>query len=212
MVTPRRAVMPSDDTHTIRNGIIATVVGGVILAAILSLLGWLPKLLRWLAALALGVLRHFAGSVQIPIWLLYVLAGGCLVLVVRVILSLLSSGGPTWRDYTQDTFPVLGDMVWRWDYVHGKPFDVWCYCPNDDTKLVYSTRQGNRYSLHRNELITRVTCETCGKTYPPVLGDVPYIVNAARRQIDRKLRTGEWKEVMAAQEQGEKPPNAEEQS
>jgi hypothetical protein len=75
-------------------------------------------------------------------------------------------------------------MVWRWRYSEvGSGLDsLWCFCPNDETQLVYV------------EDYDRVwfECETCRKRFGPLSGDKDHVLSMVKRQIDRKIRTGEW--------------------
>jgi len=75
-------------------------------------------------------------------------------------------------------------MVWRWCYSETghRVESLWCFCPHDDTTLV-----------HREEY-DRVSfeCETCHRRFGPLPGDRIQAISMIIRQIDRKLRTGEW--------------------
>jgi len=86
-----------------------------------------------------------------------------------------------WRRYRADRF--LG-MVWRWRYRRGKPTHIWCYCPDDDTQLVYN------YSQREHQVVFH--CETCGRDFGGFSGDHDYVRGMIYRQVARKVRTGEW--------------------
>lgn len=57
--------------------------------------------------------------------------------------------------------------------------------------LVY----GYEYPPHSDQT-TVLTCETCIRPLLHNRGDKDYLVAKVRRQIDRKLRTGEWKNAL----------------
>jgi hypothetical protein len=196
--------MPSDYKHTIRIGVVIAVISSLVVAAILWLLGWLARLLGLLLALGLGLAKRLTGSIAIPFWLFYLLLAGWLVLALKTLHKPRRPGGPSWRDYTEDRFPMFGEIVWRWDYSGVSPVAVGGYCPRDQTHLVYSTRSANRV---RDSFIrlwgagpqeTSLKCETCDKEFGPFAGDLDEVISAVCRQIDRKLRSDEWKEVVAA--------------
>ncbi|HYW04184.1 MAG TPA: hypothetical protein VFA86_09600 [Gammaproteobacteria bacterium] len=125
----------------------------------------------------------------------YTLRGWQLALILLAFLPTLGRGLRRLVDmwaggrqrYRQDHF--LG-LRWRWRYRHGAPTGIWCYCPGDDTQLIYN------YSQVDNEVTFH--CETCGKRYGSFAGDYSYVRGLIRRQIDRKLRTGEWRQESAA--------------
>lgn len=123
-------------------------------------------------------------------WQLLVLVLLALAAPVWLGLVLLRRLGPAWRRYREDHF--LG-MHWRWHYKGGQPEAIRCYCPQDDTQLTY------HYSQTDNEV--HFHCETCDRIYGSFAGDAAYVRGVIRRQIQRKLRTGEWQtpESTAAQ-------------
>ena len=67
--------------HSVRNGIIVTVVGGLILSAILSALGYLAKLAAFLGAFLTSILSAATKVVELPIWAVVALVFGWLILV-----------------------------------------------------------------------------------------------------------------------------------
>ena len=106
------------ERHSIRNGIIYSVVSGLILAVIFS-----PTLRQWISLfititwnLVTGTWHYLLASVAVPRCLLGLLILLSLVALARAIRPLFKSQGviePTWESYTQDEF--FG-MVWRWDF------------------------------------------------------------------------------------------------
>ncbi len=92
-----------------------------------------------------------------------------------------------WRGYRMDEF--LG-IRWRWRYRGDMPTAIDAFCPADDTQLIY------HYSQSDNEVLFR--CETCNREYGSFAGDAGYVRGIVRRQIERKLRTGEWQEADAS--------------
>lgn len=125
----------------------------------------------------------------------FTLRGWVLALVVVAFMPSIAAGlrhlADLWaggrKRYREDHF--LG-LRWRWRWRRGRPVDIWCYCPDDDTQLVF------RYSQADNEVTFQ--CETCGRRYGSFAGDYSYVRGLIRRQIDRKLRSGEWCQESAA--------------
>lgn len=121
-------------------------------------------------------------SYAVPGWALALLLLAAAVLMIVLARPLLGWLMP-WRRYRADRF--LG-MVWRWRYRRGKPTGIWCYCPDDDTQLVYS------YSQRDHQVVFH--CETCGRDFGGFSGDHDYVRGMIYRQVARKLRTGEWED------------------
>lgn len=181
----------AENQHRVRSKVLAGIIAGIIVAIVVALGKWIwpslgPLLSHTWSFLKL-LSRHLVSlansKVTIPIWLLGVLVIGSLLFVAVVVLVLLDSRRArlTWKDYRTDTFH---DMVWRWGY-GSTPSEVeglCCFCPHDDTQLVYSEEYDR----------TSFVCETCHKRFGPVPGDRFHVLSMVTRQIHRKLRTGGW--------------------
>jgi len=176
----------SEEKHSIRNSVIATVVGSLIVALILWLV---PGAWAWVKS-AFAWLNHFLTSTAtIPMWLLAVMILAILPTVILIIIGIVALSkqpeGPAWTDYTKDQFD---GMTWRWQYAGNSMINLWCYCPDDDTALVYSF----------DEFLDKIAfhCESCKRNFGPFPGSRKYILDKVRRQIDRKVRNGEWKTMV----------------
>ena len=86
--------------------------------------------------------------------------------------------------YSKDYFL---NAKWTWHYNRGVPAGIWAYCPRCDTQLVYS----EYYDSGSNRI--RLECEHCNSTLVSEVGSRDYLVAKIARQIDRNIRTGEWK-------------------
>ncbi len=127
------------------------------------------------------LLQWLGTTTTLPNWQLLLLGLLALAAPLWLTVALYRRLGPAWRRYREDHF--LG-MRWRWNYKGDKPQEIRCYCPEDDTQLTY------HYSQTDNEVHFR--CETCERIYGSFAGDVSYVRGVISRQIQRKLRTGEW--------------------
>ncbi len=92
---------------------------------------------------------------------------------------------PSWKDYKEDRFY---GMLWRWSYWGREVIDLWCFCPVCDTVLVYGE--------DRHVGTTTFSCETCNRLTGQEAGDKDYVFAKVKRQIDRKIRTGEWSKAL----------------
>lgn len=175
------------DKHQLRTGVLGTVIGGLILTLILWLSGFLPSIWEG-CKFALGWFFHFLfSSVSMPVWLIVLIS----FLVVPTLFRIFSSfrkealGHPNWHDYKQDE--IFG-MRWRWDYglYSGGIINISCFCPSDDTQLIYED-WGSKVAFQ---------CETCNTRFGPFEGQINYFFGKIERQIQRKLRSGEWKAIV----------------
>ncbi len=91
---------------------------------------------------------------------------------------------PKWK-YKQDNFE---GMVWRWHYVGGRPTNPVAYCPHDDTAIVWREDDYRMWVLG--------WCETCRRGFGKFDGGMNSVRGKIQRQIERKLRVGEWKSVV----------------
>ena len=178
--------------HTIRNTIIGTVIGGLILAVLLS---------PWLRGLILTVLGWgwhgvvFVGgslfrSIAVPVWLLVIVTVLAMFPIVRAVRAFRRrKGGPS--TYTEDS--IFG-VVWRWRYrsggVDAKPF-----CPKCDLELVPLEQRYDSCDAGRvfPADFTHFACENCRIKSEKFDGGVSYALDRVEREIRRRIRTGEWK-------------------
>ena len=65
-----------------------------------------------------------------------------------------------------------------------------CFCPQDDTQLIFKLPGVV-------DTLATIECESCGKIYGHYDGSQQNLISAIKRQIDRKIRSGEWREVVA---------------
>lgn len=176
--------MTTPPTHPIRNGIIIAVTS----AAILYVAKFIPGLYRWVFDFFAGIVRLLGESMSAPRWVLLLLCLFCLPTLIFLLQPLLRRGPrqPSITDYQTDRF---FDVVWRWHYsYYGQPQNLWCFCPVCDTQLVYTEdRCPDR---------VRFTCEHCHRPIHETNGDKEYALAQVYRQIDRKLRSGEWKNAI----------------
>lgn len=173
--------MAANEKHPIRNGIIIAVVS----AAILYGATFIPGVVRAVVYVTAHIGRFFAVFISAPRWVFFLLCLLALVAVYQMLRPLFrrAPAEASIIDYHTDRF--FG-VVWRWRYgSHGAPQDLWCFCPRCDTQLVYT----------EDRFPDRVwfTCENCGERFYETEGTREYALSKVFRQIDRKIRNGEWK-------------------
>ena len=191
--------MANKHSHLVRNGVIVTVVGGLVLAAIMSLI---PQLRAFFVNATLwawrGVTRVWAALISnysVPGWVfliigLFALVGLALLCVI-LWFRIKPEIEPKYKKYTED---MLYGAKWRWSWQGNEISNLWCFCPICDAQLVYSEGYAETYFI----------CERCspdradrhyraqGRVIATVEGgDRYYAESAAKREILRRIRTGE---------------------
>lgn len=175
------------DKHPLRTFILGTAIGGLLLVLLQWLTGFVSTLWHACKSASIWFFHFLLSSVSIPLWSIVVIS----LLIVPTLIRILAwfrqkdVNHPNWRDYNQD---VILEMRWRWHY---SPYDrgianISCFCPSDDTELVYED--------WGSKVVFR--CETCHRQFGPIVDRHNYVIGMVKRRIHRKLRTGEWKDVV----------------
>ena len=166
--------------------IISRAVAAILAAAGLWGLSKIPGLLHWLGKIGIAFWTHLKGTSGLPNWGLYLLILMAIHTLVTLAKRLKKPKGPKVTEYNQDIF--LG-LLWRWSYIGNHPINAWALCPHCKTILVYTEHRDYPFSPVEK---TVLTCETCNREMLTHPGDKDYLVGKIHRQIDRKIRTGEW--------------------
>lgn len=185
--------MESKKSHTIRNGIIATVVGGVLLTF------WPPFLVAikifgsWIWKTFLIVYNYFLAKHVVYGWIISILTLLSLFATIQLAVKLRKNRHGYHKFYTKDN---LFGVDWHWGYINGEIIHLWCLCPDCKSELVYSEFIPDRYNvLHdRKNPKTDFTCEKCDINRISMPGNKNYVLGTVEREIRRKIRTEEWKE------------------
>ena len=94
--------MANKHPHLVRNGIIATVVGGLILAAILQPRGFLVKAMSWAWASVSWIWAALISYYSIPGWVFLIVGLFALIGLVRLCVVLWPQNEPAYKSYTED--------------------------------------------------------------------------------------------------------------
>lgn len=183
--------MNENSFKSIRNGAIASVIAGIILLAVPVLRGYVVSFLSWLWLGVVWCWKALIVSYSLPGWawlLIFILA---LVGLINIYLALKDeSEEPEFTSYIED---FIYGAKWRWCWLGNQIYDVWCFCPLCDATLVYDDRscRSRYYDIKKTDFI----CENCGHNVVASItgGDKDYAVGAIRREIDRRIRTGEYR-------------------
>lgn len=163
------------------------VVASVLSVGALWALSRIPGLLHWLLNIGVAFWSHLKGTSRLPNWGLYLLVVMATHTLITLAKRFKKPKGPKVTKYNQDTF--LG-VIWRWSFTLRTPTNIWAFCPACDTQLVYT------HNYEGGNTQTILTCETCNRALLHHNGDKDYLVQKIHRQIDRKIRTGEWTKLI----------------
>ena len=189
--------MPSSDSNSVRNGVIATVVGGIALAGLAEL--WPPfksaVVSTWDYLVAF--MKLAGQSYQIPGWLIGMTSLLALITIVRFVVE-IKKGQSTVQPHASYVKDSLFGATWRWSWVAGEISSLWCFCPRCDMELVYDDSAA-RDILRLLEPKTDFICERCNHQVVASIsgGTKSYALSAVRREITRKIRVGELSQQAA---------------
>ncbi|MFC1490679.1 hypothetical protein ACFL6K_05670 [Candidatus Latescibacterota bacterium] len=181
--------MNSKSFISIRNGIIATVIGGIILMAVTFLRGHVLRFFFWIWS---GV-EWCWNALFSPYWtfgwaflILFIFA---FVGIVNIIFYLVGKFKvPEYKKYVEDTIHGV-NWHWQWDGSHIAKLR--CYCPSCQGILICDDSSCNDYLLANK---TVFFCEHCSKIVSTVHGyNHNNVFRAVTYEIDRRIRTEEYK-------------------
>lgn len=189
--------MSSPDPNPVRTGVIGTIVGGIALAALAEL--WPPAKtsLLWAWERVKSFAALFGDDYRTSGWLLALLGVLALITVVRFLAGLRANLAP---DYTKFVALPLYGATWHWTWRSGEISNLWCLCPTCQAELVYDDSSVRNIYTHEREH-TKFVCETCGGKIVATVdgGDKDYALDAVKREIRRRVRTGEYKRQLASE-------------
>ena len=183
--------MSENSFKSIRNGAIASVIAGVILLAIPALREYTINFLSWLWSGAVWCWKALVASYSLPGWAWLIVFILAIVGVINIYLALKGeSHKPEFQSYIEDN---IHGAKWRWSWIGNQISNEWCFCPRCDATLVYDDSScRNFYSgVDKTDFI----CENCNHSVIASItgGNKDYATGAVRREIGRRVRTGEYK-------------------
>jgi MFS family permease len=124
------------------------------------------------------------------VWLVVIAAAIAIVMVLVYFVARepREPPEPTQFDYTRDSF---FNLVWRWTYGSGQIQGIACFCRICD-------RQCQLSEVGRWPFEYAVMCTVHGEQHR-FTGEPESLLHDARIEIQRKLRNGEWKQVVTEQ-------------
>jgi hypothetical protein len=148
--------------------------------------------------------------VSLPVWLLGVLSLLSLFTLIVLFLRFVPKKvdtieeGPSLSEYTED---YIFGLIWRWRGVSPNNLPVGkfqTYCPDCYTRLIPSFSVPK--ALDTLYPAIQFFCQTCNKTIAILEGNVDDISDKVGIEIERKINTGEWKDVVMQSKAGRLVP------
>ena len=160
--------------------IAATIIGTVGSSIILWILSFIPITRGWIWSAMSWAYDMLIRGYIIPLWViilvgLYTLFG----LVILFIYVYRRLSRPPYLDYTED---IIEGLKWRWSWSSDGVSDLWCFCHKCDALLI-RTNAGISMCGFR--------CERCLDIPVFKNGAVNDFLGKIKREIDRRIRTGE---------------------
>lgn len=184
--------MSKKDSHPIRNGIIATVIGGIILSFWEPFRDFIVKVLFLLWDVFTDIVSWLSSTHSIYGWavvLLTIFAIPFLIELIRLIFSKKELGP---EDLYKSDY--LFGANWHWKYSDNSISTLWCLCPTCNNELVYSEFIPNSLDYTHDGLSAKTDfiCERCNNTPCSIKGNQYDALEAVKREIRRKIRNNEW--------------------
>ena len=175
--------------HPVWSKVAATLIG----SAILYLASFVPGLYPSIWNCLKRVGGWFVSSTPTPNWLLILLSFLSLILIIMVLCRtfIREEHTITEDNYTEDQFHGIR---WRWRYGRSGIWSVVPFCPGCDMQIHPRSDYGGNYYPRQEG--SKFTCDHCGSFDQFVSVETRHLEDAIIRQIQRKLRTGEWRNVV----------------
>lgn len=161
------------------------VAGAASLAVFAWVMDWVKPVWEWLLAALKSCWSHLVTSSLIPNWVTYAMSLALAISALRWALRAWESRKDNHERFTQ--FNFMGG-VWRWNFMSGAIWNLGVYCPTCDGVLVY---EENTDQFFRT--VVNWHCERCNSICVSCKGDKDYLNDRVKREIDRLIRTGEWR-------------------
>lgn len=110
--------------------------------------------------------------------------------IIKFLLDFQLNSKPEHLTYVED---LIYGTKWKWKWEKEKVSDIQCYCPKCDAVLIYDDT--SKDTKHTELSKTDFICENCNSTIVSTIhgGNMNYAINAVRREIERRIRTTEYK-------------------
>lgn len=129
-------------------------------------------------------------SYTVPLWVLIIISVLALTTIIRFLINLQGSSKPEHLSYKED---FIYGANWRWKWTKNEVSNIQCYCPKCDSLLVYD--DSSCHTRYTDVTKTDFICQNCESQLVTSIhgGNKNYAINAVKREIERRIRTNEYK-------------------
>ena len=129
-------------------------------------------------------------SYTVPLWVLIIISVLALTTTIRFLINLQSNTKPEHLSYKED---FIYGANWRWKWTKNEVSNIQCYCPKCDSLLVYD--DSSCHTRYTDVTKTDFICQNCESQLVTSIhgGNKNYAINAVKREIERRIRTNEYK-------------------
>ncbi len=174
----------NSDKISIRNQVIATVLGAIIFGFLSYIIGLIELILNVINS----TYNFLVDSISIPIWLFIIFIIFVLSSVLRFINSIpkvANDSEPSFLEYNKDN--ILG-LKWRWDYSsNGDIINLYSFCPICDLQ-VHPHRTGSFQIIDDIGFY----CEDCNREISSFDHGYNVLEDKVIRIIQKNLRNNSW--------------------
>lgn len=113
--------------------------------------------------------------------------------LITIIKNLLLFTKSTKAEYTKYVEDSIYNAKWRWKWTKDEIINIECYCPKCDSLLVYD--DSSCHTKYTELVKTDFICENCKSQIVTSIhgGNKKYAMNTIKREIQRRIRTEEYK-------------------
>jgi len=184
--------MKEKESHQVRNGIIATVVGGVILSFWSTLKDAVIKVFTWLWDMLIGAWNYLWSAHNVYGWIILALVFLSIPTIISGINRVKKKKELGYAElYREDN---LFGAKWQWNYSNGNITNLEGICPQCQCELVYIEYIPKRFRFEDEGKSpkTELKCDRCDIIRASFKSARLYALGTVEREIERKIRTHEW--------------------
>jgi transcription initiation factor IIE alpha subunit len=113
-----------------------------------------------------------------------------LITIIKILLLFTNNKKEEYTKYVEDS---IYDAKWRWKWTKDEIINIECYCPKCDSLLVYD--DSSCHTKYTELVKTDFICENCKSQIVTSIhgGNKKYAMNTIKREIQRRIRTEEYK-------------------
>ena len=112
------------------------------------------------------------------------------ITIIKILLLFTNNKKAEYTKYVEDS---IYNAKWRWKWTKDEIINIECYCPKCDSLLVYD--DSSCHTKYTELVKTDFICENCKSQIVTSIhgGNKKYAMNTIKREIQRRIRTEEYK-------------------